>query len=297
MFIRRHHLLTVLVLLVGGCAANTATKISEGPALWSFSDEDTTVYLFGTVHLLKPDTTWRMPHITAAWEAADTVYFEADTESPEIQAQLGELIQRTGLYTDGRTLLSVLSEQQQQTLQLAAEKLGLPLQAVLPLKPWMAGLQLSVMQMVQAGYDPQSGVEMVLGKDPSAAGKQRRYLETAQEQVLLLGGLPEADQIEMLEAGARAIVEDPGVLDRLVTAWTTGDVDEIAAQLGSVEAFGTKVVYDILLTRRNRRWLAPIEALLEEPGIKFVAVGAGHLAGEDSVISLLEQAGHEVLRR
>ncbi len=297
MLIRRCHLLAVLVLLIGGCVASTQTGISQGPALWSFSDEDTTIYLFGTVHILKPETNWRLPHINAAWEAADTVYFEADTESAQIQAQLSELIQRTGLYSDGRTLLSVLSEQQQQTLQLAAEQLGLPLQAVLPLKPWMAGLQLSVMQMVQAGYDPQSGVEMVLSKDPSVAGKKRRYLETAQEQVLLLGGLPETDQIEMLAAGARAIIEDPGVLDRLVAAWTTGDVNEIAAQLGSVEAFGTKVVYDILLTRRNRSWLAPIEALLDEPGIKFVAVGAGHLAGEDSVISLLEQAGHKVQRR
>ncbi len=151
--------------------------------------------------------------------------------------------------------------------------------------------------MVQAGYNPQSGVEMVLSKDPGIATKQRRFLETAQDQVLLLSGLPEPDQIEMLEAGARAILDDPEVLDRLVEAWANGDVSEIAAQLGSVEAFGTQVVYDVLLTQRNRNWIAPIEALLREPGVKFVAVGAGHLAGKDSVIAMLQANGHRVTRR
>lgn len=283
------------VLLTSGCAAATP-RPTDGPALWSMADNDTTIYLFGTVHILRPQTRWRLPHIEAALASADTLYFEADTESPEVQAQVAALVQETGIYQDGRSLLTVLSEAEQQTVQAATEALQVPLPALAPLKPWMAGLQLSVRQLMQSGYDPQSGVETVINKDPALADKQRGYFETAEQQIRLFDQLSERDQIEMLIAGARFIVEDPDALDELVSAWERGDTAEIAEQLASVDAFGSQRVYDVVLTERNRDWIPKIEALLESPGTKFVAVGAGHLAGADSVIALLQAKGYRIQR-
>lgn len=293
-----------LVLGLGmltGCAAPAATapppQPSPGPALWSFADEDSTVYLFGTVHLLRPDTQWLTPTFEAAWQEAETVYMEAETDSAEVQAELAALMQRLGVYTDGSDLLSRLDEEQTATVKAATDALQVPLPALAPLKPWLAGLQLSVMQLVKAGYDPASGVETVLNRDPIIADKRRRYFETAAQQIEFFETLTEVDQVAMLVAGARAVIEEPNALDDLVNAWSAGDVDELARLMSSVDAFGSEAVYQLLLTDRNRAWLPQIEALLEEPGVHMIAVGAGHLAGDDSVVALLRARGHGVQRR
>lgn len=277
-------------------AGLAAGQVSPGPALWALQDSDTTVYLFGTVHILRPETQWRKPHINSALEAADALYFEADTESPEVQAALAGLIQETGIYNDGRSLLTVLGGDSLATVRAAADALQVPMPALAPLKPWMAGLQLSVMQLIKTGYNPESGVETILLGDPALADKSRGYFETAEQQIRLFDRLSERDQIEMLVASAQFIVEDPGALDGLVSAWESGNTAEIAEQLASVEAFGNQTVYDAVLTQRNRDWVPLIESLLEQPGVKFVAVGAGHLAGSDSVLAMLESKGHSIKR-
>ena len=289
------------ITLVAGCSSAApnellSSSVAEGPALWSLQDDDTTVYLFGTVHILRPETQWRQDYLNNALVSADTLYFEADTESPEVQASLAGLIQETGVYNDGRSLLKVLSEEQLATVSEAAASLQVPLPALAQLKPWMVGLQLSVMQLIKTGYNPESGVETVLLRDPALSDKTRGYFETAGQQIRLFERLSESDQIEMLVASARFITEDPTGLDTLVSAWAAGDIDEIANQLASVDAFGNQVVYDAVLTERNRNWIPLIEELLEAPGVKFVAVGAGHLAGADSVIAMLRAKGHRIKR-
>jgi uncharacterized protein YbaP (TraB family) len=291
--------------LATGCAAPGATtpavepvrEPSPGPALWSMADDDSTIYLFGTVHLLRPDTQWLTPPVEVAWQEAQTVYMEADTDSAEVQAELAGLMQRLGVYSDGTTLLSRLDPAQTATVKAASDALQVPLAALAPLKPWLAGLQLSVMQLVKAGYDPASGVETVLNRDPLIADKRRRYFETAAQQIEFFETLTEADQVAMLVAGARAVIEEPDALDALVEAWSAGDVKELARLMSSVDAFGSEAVYELLLTDRNRAWLPKIEALLDEPGVHLIAVGAGHLAGEDSVVALLRARGYRVQRR
>lgn len=289
--------------LATGCTAATKPAIapaqdpSPGPALWSMADDDSTIYLFGTVHLLRPDTQWLTPPVEAAWQEAQTVYMEADTDSAEVQVALAKLMQRLGVYADGTTLLSRLDPEQTATVKAASDALQVPLAALAPLKPWLAGLQLSVMQLVKAGYDPASGVETVLNRDPIMADKRRRYFETAAQQIEFFETLTEADQVAMLVAGARAVIEEPNALDELVAAWSAGDVEELARLMSSVDAFGSEAVYELLLTDRNRAWLPEIEALLDEPGVHLIAVGAGHLAGDDSVVALLRARGHRVQRR
>lgn len=312
--ISRHRLRATAALLLGaliaagsGCTATeaqpsaqttaAATTPSPGPALWSFGDDDTTVYLFGTVHLLKPDTQWLTPHFEAAWQASDVLYMEANTDSAEVQAGLARKMQEIGVYRDGSSLLDRLSDEERATVAAAADALGVPLPAIAPLKPWLAGLQLSVMQLVKSGYDPASGVETVLSGDPVIADKQRRYFETADQQIEFFEQLTQADQVAMLVAGSRAVVEEPEALDELVRAWSRGDVAELASLMSSVDAFGSEAVYQLLLTDRNRDWVPRIEALLSEPGTHMIAVGAGHLAGTDSVIAMLERRGHSVTRR
>ncbi|MEO1016022.1 MAG: TraB/GumN family protein [Pseudomonadota bacterium] len=264
-------------------------------ALWTLADEDTTVHLFGTVHVLKPGTVWRSDAFEAAFDEADTIYFEADVSSPASQSAAAQLITTRGLYTDGRTLTEVLDEDDEREVAEAVAVIGAPLTSYDPMKPWFAGMTMGLQQLISQGYAADSGVEVTLGEEAALAGKEARYLETVEEQIGFFADLPEEDQIDFLVASAVAIEDDPTQLDRLVVEWTEGDVAAIGEMLSDVDAFGTSAVYDTLLTNRNADWVDQITALMEdEEGVFMIAVGAGHLAGPDSVQAMLRAEGYEV---
>jgi len=114
----------------------------------------------------------------------------------------------------------------------------------------------------------------------------------------LLAELPEKSQIEFLVSGAEAIEDTPNLLDDLVDDWFTGDVDGIADIMSDEDAMGDQVVYDAMLTKRNRNWTREIQKLMDaEDGTFLFAVGAAHLAGKDSVINMLRDQGETVTRQ
>lgn len=274
-----------------------ATDITTGgPALWALSDEDTTVYLFGTVHLLKPDLEWRTPEFDAALEASQAIYKEADVMSPEAQAQAQTLVMDLGML-DGETLAEVLDDDAEREVQEALDILGVPMAVIDPMEPWLAGITLGQVGMMQQGYAPGAGVEAVISELAAEGGKELRFFETVEQQMNFFADLPREAQVDFLVSGAIAIEDEPDMLDRLVAEWAEGDVDAIADMMADEDALGSRTVYDVLLTQRNASWIPQIEAILEQPGTYMVAVGAGHLAGDDSVIAMLRAEGYEVTRQ
>jgi len=282
----------MVAMMSDAMAEAKATKGSGAPAMWTFSDEDTTVYLFGTVHLLKPDVTWRSPVFNVALSQADTLVLEADVASAESQADIQKLVMDYGMFSEGQTLRGALEEDDEAVVSAALEANGIPLQAVDTMKPWMVGLQLSMMQIMKAGYDPQSGVETILLAD--AGDKKLTYLETAETQIKALSGASVEDQVKGLMATLSTMELGEEYLDILVAEWADGDVKGIGALMSNPAMFGTQDAYDALLTQRNKNWVPGIKTLLNEPGTKLVAVGAGHLAGPDSVVGMLKKDGINV---
>ena len=270
---------------------------SEGPgtpALWTLSDEDTTIYIFGTVHLLKPELEWRTPEFDAALASIDTLYTEADVLSPAAQAEGQKLVMDLGMLDGGETLTAILDDADEKEVKEALDILGLPMAALDPMEPWMASITLSQVAVMQQGYAPGAGVESVLIGEAEAAGKELAYFETIEEQLNFFANLPDEDQVDFLVASAEAIENEPDMLDRLVAEWAEGDVQGLGEMMADPGAFGSQTVYDVLLVERNRNWIPQIEAILEEPGTVMVAVGAGHLAGDDSLITMLRDKGYEV---
>ena len=276
-----------------------AARTTHGPgkpALWTLSDDDTTIHLFGTVHLLRPDLDWRSQAFTTAFETADTVVFEVDMKSPEgQQAVMTDFVAR-GFFEDGRTLRGVLDDDVEPVVEAAFDSVGLPLDAVNAMEPWMAAANLSVMQLQAEGYDPNSGVENVLEAEAKAAGKSFAFLESAGDQADAFDLLPEDVQVEFLYETAVLLEESSAMLDLLVEEWADGDVAGLATLIADPEAagMGGDEVYRSLLVERNARWVPKVEAMLETPGTVFIAVGAAHLVGPDSVIADLRAKGHEV---
>ncbi|MCS6627415.1 TraB/GumN family protein [Roseibacterium beibuensis] len=263
----------------------------DGPALWVIKDADSTLYLFGTVHLLRPTTGWGTQRIDAAFDSADKLVLEIS--NPDDQAALVPLVMQHGM-SPATPLSSLLTAEEVAALDEAAKTIGLSAAQMDPFRPWFAALTLSLAPLQKAGYDPTSGVELILKARAEAAGKPISGFETVDEQIRILAGFPEDVQLAFLRSTLEAVEDASVELDRLVEAWAAGDVEAIEALGVDQMREASDEIYQALLVRRNTNWAGQIQTMLEGSGTAFIAVGAAHLAGDDSVQEILEQRGVEV---
>ncbi len=278
-----------------------AMKGPGEPALWKVSDYDSTVYLFGTVHALRPQTEWRTPHIDAAFEAADRLIVEVDIHSHGAQQEMIRLWRHYGLFAHGYSLLDYINDDADvETLKAAATRLGLPYQWLLRVKPWLLKSILSGETEYEAdanAFQRASGVEEVLLVDALRAGKTLGYIESLDDQMSILPSASMADQVADLIDSLRRETTGPDLLDVLVDEWVDGDVDGLGLIISDPLIQMDKPFYDALLRRRNENWIPKIKIMLNIPGTSFVAVGAAHLAGPDSLIGMLEAQGLTPIRQ
>ena len=263
----------------------------QGPAMWVVKDADSTLYLFGTVHLLRPTTAWGTDRIDAAFDSADKLVLEIS--NPDDQAAVIPLIQQHGL-SPATPLSSLLTAEELAKLDAAGQTIGLSAAQLDPFRPWFAALTLSVAPLAKAGYDPASGVELILKARAEAAGKPVTGFETIDEQIRILAGFPQEDQLAFLRSTLEDFDTATTDLDKLVEAWATGDVEAIETVGVDPMRESSEELYQALLVRRNTNWADQIQTELAGSGTAFIAVGAAHLAGDDSVQEILERRGVEV---
>lgn len=266
------------------------------PAMWTLADEDTTIHIFGTVHILKPEIEWRTAAFDEAFDNAGKLVFELDLHSPEGMQAIGREMIGAAMFEDGKKLSDVLSESDLEIVKTAAAELGVPMASLQPTEPWMAALNLANVQWMKDGFDPSSGVEQVLVADALAQEKSFGFLETAELQAAVFDNLEMETQIDMLVEGALTLDVSGSMLDTLTAEWADGDVAGLGTIAANPDAPGSREFYDALFLNRNAAWVPQIEEMLDEPGTIMIAVGAGHLAGPDSVITMLETKGHSVTR-
>ncbi|MFN3229598.1 MAG: TraB/GumN family protein [Asticcacaulis sp.] len=278
----------VSTLLISVSAAALAA-----PALWAVNDEDTTVYVFGTIHVMKPETTWRTSRFNAAFKEADTLLLEVD--NPQDQAKILPLIREHGL-SPTHPLSSLLSEKDLARLDVVAKSVGLSATRLDPMRPWLAALSLATAPLRKAGYDPESGVDAVLRKDAASTDKPVHGLETLDQQFRLLASFPEDGQVAYLVRTLNDFENGEAQLNLLIKAWVDGDVAAVE-QIGvrPMRALSERV-YQTLLIERNRNWADQIALIMGKPGKVFVAVGALHLAGDDNLLQVLKTNGLSIER-
>lgn len=269
-------------------AAVVAAPAGSGPALWVVKDEDSTLYLFGTVHVLKPDTPWGTARVDQAFASADEYWFEiADLNN---QDGVLPLIQAKGISPD-RPLSSLLTAEEMADLDAAARTVGASAAQLEPLRPWLASLQLALASITKAGYVPANGGDQILHARAAATGKPIKGFETAPQQIGFIADMSEEAQLAMLRSGLKEFDQADAMLGRMVSAWATGDVDGLDALIGQEMKAESPEMYAVMLTRRNQAWADRIQTLLAGSGTAFISVGAGPLAGADSLQAQLEQRG------
>lgn len=258
------------------------------PALWVVRDADSTIYLFGTVHVLKPDTAWASARVDQAFDSAGDIWFEID--NPDDTAAILPLMREHGLSPD-RPLSSRLSAEELATLDVAARSIGASAAQMDPMRPWFAGLTLSIAPLTKAGYAAGSGVELTLLARAKEAGKDIHAFETLEQQIRMLATLPEDVEMSFLRSSLEDYDRAIELLDGMVAAWRTGDIDGLDAVMVEEMQRDYPELYRIMLTDRNADWANQIEERLKGSGVTFVAVGAGHLVGSESVQTFLARKG------
>lgn len=263
------------------------------PALWVVRDADTTIYLFGTVHLLPGNTPWHYPALDQALASSGALVVEITDDSP---ANITALVLRLGM-DPAHPLSSLLSAGDYHRLERAARLAGLPgMGALDAMRPWLAALTIAMAPLAKAGLDPQQGVDHLLRDEMTGAGKPVRALETAEEQIRFLADMPSALQLDMLRQTLHETDASKLEFKELVEAWDKGDVEAIAQLENGLMKRETPALYQRLLVTRNATWAGKIRAMLDTPGTVFIAVGAAHLAGPDSVQAQLHKLGVDATR-
>lgn len=270
----------VAALSLTGCALFGE---DADPALWVVRDDDTTIYLFGTVHVLKPRTHWFDDGVREAFDASDELVTEiAKADPAAISALAAELGARGGPPFSAE-------------VDAAAQKLGMAKGTIDRVEPWLAALTLSRLAVAQAGYGADAGVEAALHEAAEDAGKQVHALETARSQLMLFDTLSGAAQSAMLDATVKELPETAARTRHFVEAWGAGDAETVGAEMNRAMEVSPEIA-QALIGRRNARWAEWVQRRMNQPGTVFVAVGAGHLAGKGSVQDLLAEKGLKVER-
>lgn len=283
--------LAATTLLGGSAIAQTTApapalspKLMADPALWVVKDKDTTIYLLGTVHVLKPGTIWLDGGVKKAYDASSEVVLELiQPEAAVAQAAIGKY----AIDPDGPPLTQKLSPELRAKYEAVAKDLGLPVAAFEKFTPWFASTILSLTAIGKVGYNPESGVERQITDAAKRDVKKLGALETLEEQLGFFASLPEAAQLALLKGTIEQMPEMKTFFDTMVANWAKGDPDALARMLNDAMRDSPELV-DVLLTKRNERWAKWIDDRLDSPGTVFIAVGAGHLAGKGSVQDYLK---------
>ncbi|WP_232492231.1 TraB/GumN family protein [Novosphingobium kaempferiae] len=256
------------------------------PALWKVADKDTTIWLFGTIHVLPGQVDWYRGPIAAAFDASQELVTEVRMDET---AQSQDVILRMSRRDDGKTLRETLAPAEQQAYDTALSGLGLPTTAFDANDAWFAALMLTLIPLKTAGYSTETGIDQQVATRAKARHLTNEAFETVEYQIGLFDKLPEPTQRAYLGEVLEALPSVKADVDAMVAAWKTGDAEHLAELLNEDES--DPLVRKVLITDRNVTWAKWLKARLKKPGTVFVAVGAGHLAGPGSVQDQLAASG------
>jgi uncharacterized protein YbaP (TraB family) len=234
------------------------------PAIWVVNDADTVIYLFGTFHALDGKSAWFNDEVKTAFAASDELVLETIVPDATHRAPVNAY---------------------------AVPPPRVPDLAVAPSASFLASTRLAISAGRARGMKVDNGADMVLRRAAELVGKPVEGLESFEYQLNMFNRMPE-------QAGpAAALAPDPAairnlalVMSQMQASWNRGDPAIFAAMLDQMRT-SSPVSYDVMFTQRNSNWASWIAERLQKPGIVFVAVGTGHLAGPDSVQAKLAELG------
>lgn len=283
------------LLLLGACASapNEEPAPAFAPALFVARDADSTMYLYGTIHIRRPGGDWGGENAKAALASAQDLWTEMQLGAAT-DAEVQRLVIANG-FSPEQPISSRLTAEEFARFSEVAQRFGMPAANLDPMRPWLAALTLSMLPMMQAGYDPSQGIDEAVNT-AAPEGVRRRAFETAEQQMGFFANLSEAAQMQFLREAIEEADSGTALLDEMSLAWERGDLATLERMV--IDEFKAEApeAYGVIFTQRNLAWTDVLMAELEGEGVDFVAVGAGHMLGDDGLVALLRARGVTVER-
>jgi uncharacterized protein YbaP (TraB family) len=279
------------------CALFVAAAHADGAVhtLWELHGKHNTVYLLGSIHVLRAADYPLAPPLLAAYANSQALVMEINLKDLDMSELQAEMLQGA-LLPEGKTLADVMGRERYARAAASARALGIDLANFDRFAPWFVAEAISQTQLSAQGFSAESGVEMFFLGKAQADGKSVAGLETAHDQIALFEHMTPETQAEYLDSSLKEAGDLPREAGEMVRAWQRGDTEWFRGELQ--QEFGhDPVLYQSLLGARNRKWLPQIEALLDQDKNYLVIVGTGHLVGQDSVIALLKRDGITAIQK
>jgi uncharacterized protein YbaP (TraB family) len=264
--------------------------------LWTVEGQRNTIYLLGSIHVLRPGDGGLPLAAEHAYDDAEQLVMEIDLDdaAADPSAMLATM-QQAALLPDGKTLRGVLGADYESIREYAGQS-GLDLAMLDRFAPWFVATLLLQMELARRGFAPELGIDARLASRAGDDGKPIQGLETAEQQFAVLGGMPLEQQKRFLLMTLEESTQLDAQVDALVGAWQAGDTDALARML-TEEFDDFPELYRPLTEDRNRAWVEQLDDLLDDRDDYLVVVGALHLVGRNSVVDLLRQRGYTVTRQ
>ncbi len=290
------HAVIVIISLTLICpssfAAERLNSKSGKHLLWSVESDRGTVYLLGSIHLMKKDSYPLPIAIENIYNCCSTIVFEADLNGmndPAVQAKM----MQTGLYPPGETLSGNISGNTFALLQERLQGSVLSADNLEQYRPWLVAQTIAGLEFLRLGFDPELGIDRYFFNRAKRDKRDVLFLETTEYQIKLIANMSEDQQEDFLEGILKEIDAVRTLFSEMLEAWKAGDEERLAAILNIGYAEHPDI-YNRFIVKRNREWIPAIEDLMKQGGNALIVVGAGHLVGRDSVIDLLKKKSYKV---
>ena len=272
--------------------ASLCVTVLADTSVWEVKSGSSTVYLGGTIHMLRPMDYPLPEEYEQAYQASSKIYLETDLSSMtelSVRAQMQQQL----TYQDERSLKTVLNKEAYSALSDYAALIGISLAAMEKFKPGMIVSTLQVIEFQRMGFTPE-GVDAYFYARAIGDAKTMGQLESVQDQIGFLASMGEGNESDFLLLSLRNLERTDEMMKDLLAAWRAGDNDQLAAMFITEMQSEAPDLYDSLLRQRNLKWILQIEQMLNDSVTEFVLVGAAHLVGSDGLLGLLKGKGYQV---
>ena len=277
----------------------TVSLLDAKSILYKVSSKSNTVYILGSIHLAKPELYPLDKAIEKAYKKSEVLVVELDAQSEESAVKMQTAMLKLGIYPDSKSLKTELNSKTYKQLQEYTTKAGVPLQMLEQMRPWVVMLQLSVVEMLRLGYSPELGIDKHFIDRAKDDKKSILELESIDEQMALLSRDDKEYQDKLLRYTIESMHEIEPMLESMFKSWKKGDAKDIEKTflLSMKNDTDLDEIYDVLITKRNKKMTKKIVDYLKEEKDYFVVVGAGHVVGKGGIVNLLQNRGYKVSQK
>ena len=272
-------------------AAALTARAEDHHFFWEVKGAHNTVYLLGSVHMLKPADSALPAAVLRAYDRSTTLVMELNLNDIGAEQLLGAGLE-SALLPEGQTLAETLGSELYASYLAHAKPLGLDPEMTARFQPWFATLLLEQLTLARSGLEANSGIDMQLAKRAAGDHKTLVGLETMADQLGIFSHLSLEQQRQYLRTTLQQLDTQDTDVAQVVRAWQHGDTATMERLLRE-EAADSPQLFRMLTSDRNHRWLPKVTALLNDDHDDLVVVGAMHLVGKDGLIELLRAQGND----